>query len=158
MAIVEVRIDDRLIHGQVVGYWVPQFKVERILIVDDEIVNDEIRKNALKFGCPAQCKLSIFGAAKAAEKLNRKIDEGVRVMLLCRTPQPFVDLADNGYLVDHITIGNMSTKANAKHIHKNIFVSPEECAAFNLLADKGVQLSIQYTPVDTKIDATKLFR
>lgn len=158
MAIVEVRIDDRLIHGQVVGYWVPQFKVERILIVDDEIVNDEIRKNALKFGCPAQCKLSIFGAAKAAEKLNRKIDEGVRVMLLCRTPQPFVDLADNGYLVDHITIGNMSTKVNAKHIHKNIFVSPEECAAFNWLADKGVQLSIQYTPVDTKIDATKLFR
>ena len=43
MAIVEVRVDDRLIHGQVSGYWVPQFSVQRILIVDDVIVNDEAR-------------------------------------------------------------------------------------------------------------------
>ena len=50
MAIVGVRIDDRLIHGQVCGYWIPQYKVERILIVDNEVCNDEARKTALKFG------------------------------------------------------------------------------------------------------------
>ena len=50
MAIVEVRVDDRLIHGQVCGYWIPQFDVQRILIVDNEIVNDENRKVSLKFG------------------------------------------------------------------------------------------------------------
>lgn len=158
MAIVQVRIDDRLIHGQVVGYWVPQLRVERILIVDNEIVNDETRKTSLKFGCPAQCKLSIFDAKKAADKLSHRIDEGIRVMILCRGPQPLVDLAENGYLVDHVTIGNMSTKPDAKHVHKNVFVSPEECAAFSTLADKGVKLAIQYTPVDAKIDAMELFR
>ena len=60
MAIVEVRVDDRLIHGQVCGYWIPQFDVQRILIVDNEIVNDENRKVSLKFGTPPRCKLSIF--------------------------------------------------------------------------------------------------
>lgn len=158
MAIVEVRIDDRLIHGQVVGYWVPQFSVERILIVDNEIVNDPARKTALKFGCPPQCKLSIFDAAKAAEKLNRKIDEGIRVMILCKGPQPLLDLVNNGYMIDHITIGNMSSKENAVHVDKNVYASPEECAAFNALADKGIRLAIQYTPADAKKDATNLFR
>ena len=56
MAIVEVRVDDRLIHGQVCGYWIPQFDVQRILIVDNEIVNDENRKVSLKFGTPPRCK------------------------------------------------------------------------------------------------------
>ena len=82
MAIVEVRVDDRLIHGQVCGYWIPQFDVQRILIVDNEIVNDENRKVSLKFGTPPRCKLSIFDSKKAAEKLLRKIDEGIRVMIL----------------------------------------------------------------------------
>lgn len=158
MAIVEIRIDDRLIHGQVVGYWVPQYKVERILIVDDDIVNDEARKTALKFGCPPQCKLSIFSAEKAAEKLLKKIDEGIRVMILCQGPKPLLDLANNGYQVDHITIGNMATKDGATQVDRNVFVDEADKAAFNALADKGVKLEIQYTPADSKKDATNLFR
>ena len=50
MAIVEVRIDDRLIHGQVCGYWVPHHSVEKIVVIDDKIAKDEMRKTALKFG------------------------------------------------------------------------------------------------------------
>ena len=86
MAILDVRIDDRLIHGQVCGYWIPQYSLERIAIVDDVIVNDETRKTALKFGMPEKCKLSIFNSEKAADKFNRKIDEGIRVMILCNSP------------------------------------------------------------------------
>lgn len=40
MAIVDVRIDDRLIHGQTCGFWIPQLKVDRVVIIDDEIVQD----------------------------------------------------------------------------------------------------------------------
>ena len=52
MAILDTRIDDRLIHGQVCGYWIPQYSLQRIAIVDDDIVNDETRKTTLKFGMP----------------------------------------------------------------------------------------------------------
>ena len=104
MAIVEVRVDDRLIHGQVCGYWIPQFDVQRILIVDNEIVNDENRKVSLKFGTPPRCKLSIFDSKKAAEKLLRKIDEGIRVMILVRSPEPLAEMLDYGYTFDHDSI------------------------------------------------------
>ena len=49
MAILDTRIDDRLIHGQVCGYWIPQYSLQRIAIVDDDIVNDETRKTTLKY-------------------------------------------------------------------------------------------------------------
>lgn len=156
MAIVEVRIDDRLIHGQVCGYWIPQYKVERILIIDDEICNDESRKTLLKFGCPPGCKLSIFDSAKAVDKLHRNIDKGIRVMILCRDPKPLLNLVESGYFLDHICIGNMSTKEGSKQVKKTVYVTDDDVDAFKKLASKGVKLIIQEKPTDTPEDLTRM--
>ena len=123
MAIVEVRVDDRLIHGQVCGYWIPQ----------------------LKFGTPPRCKLSIFDSKKAAEKLLRKIDEGIRVMILVRSPEPLAEMLDYGYTFDHVTVGNMSTKDGAKQIRNNMFVNEKEAMYY------------QITPNVSKDDISKEF-
>lgn len=158
MAIVDVRIDDRLIHGQVCGFWIPHYSVERILIVDNEIVNDEQRKAVLKFGCPTKCKLSIFDAAKAAEKLKRHIDEGIRVMILCNSPAPILDMVKQGYAIESVTIGNMSTKENAQQIKKTVFVSPKEKDDFHELVNHGVKLYSQMVPNETRENVTESFR
>lgn len=157
MAIVEVRVDDRLIHGQVCGYWIPQFDVQRILIVDNEIVNDENRKVSLKFGTPPRCKLSIFDSKKAAEKLLRKIDEGIRVMILVRSPEPLAELLDYGYTFDHVTVGNMSTKDGAKQIRNNMFVDEKEAAAFKKIKEHNIPMYSQITPNVSKDDISKEF-
>ena len=156
MAIVGVRIDDRLIHGQVCGYWIPQYKVERILIVDNEVCNDEARKTALKFGCPQSCKLSIFDSTKAADKLIRKIDEGIRVMLLAQGPKPFLELVQKGYHLDEICIGNMSTRQGAKQIKKTVYVTEEDKKDFLELSELGVKLYLQEKPTDGKEDLVNL--
>ena len=158
MAILDVRIDDRLIHGQVCGYWIPQYSLERIAIVDDMIAKDEARKTALKFGMPERCKLSIFDSAKAADKFSRKIDEGIRVMILCNSPQPILCMAESGYQVSYITIGNMATKPGAVQIEKNTFVSPEEKEAFVKLIDRGVKVYVQNTPSDARRDVSELLK
>ena len=94
--ICDIRIDDRLIHGQVCGFWIPHHNLQRIVIVDNEIVNDEQRKTVLKFGCPDKCKLSIFSVDSAVDKFNRKIDEGIRVMIVCNSPLPLLDMYEKG--------------------------------------------------------------
>lgn len=156
MAIVEVRIDDRLIHGQVCGYWIPQYKVERILIIDNEVVNDEARKTALKFGCPPGCKLSIFDSKKAADKLSRKIDEGIRVMILCRGPKPLLELVESGYSIDHICVGNMSTKEGSVQLKKTVYLTQEDKDDFKKLAEHGVKLFLQDKPTDAQEDLTSM--
>lgn len=158
MAIVEVRIDDRLIHGQVCGYCIPHYKVERILIIDNEIVNDEARKTALKFGCPPSCKLSIFDSKKAADKLNRKIDEGIRVMILCRNPRPLLELVEYGYMLDHISIGNMSTKEGSTQLKRTVYLTKEDKEDFHKLAQHGVKLLLQEKPTDAIEDLTDTFK
>ncbi len=144
--ICDVRIDDRLIHGQVCGFWIPHFALERIAIVDDEIVNDQARKTALKFGCPAKCKLSIFSVDAAADKFSRHIDEGIRVMILCNSPIPLLGMVEKGYPIKEITVGNLSTKPWAVSIRKTLFVNAEERDAFLKLADHDVNIVSQMVP------------
>ena len=146
MAILDVRIDDRLIHGQVCGFWIPHYSLERIAIVDDEIVNDEIRKTALKFGCPEKCKLSIFSTVKAADKFIRKIDEGIRVMILCNSPVPILKMAQLGYKAPFVTVGNMSNGADKKRVSKNICVTEADEENFNYLSGLGYKLYSQMVP------------
>ena len=55
--IVNVRIDDRLIHGQVAAVWSQYTKATRIMVVDDQVVHDVVNKEALKMACPQHCKL-----------------------------------------------------------------------------------------------------
>lgn len=69
--IVNVRIDDRLIHGQVAAVWSLVTKATRIMVVDDLVVKDPVNKEALKMACPQQCKLSILTVAKAAGVSDR---------------------------------------------------------------------------------------
>ncbi|MEF9962338.1 MAG: PTS sugar transporter subunit IIB [Erysipelotrichaceae bacterium] len=158
MAIVDVRIDDRLIHGQVCGYWIPHFQVERIVIVDDEIVKDSVRKTALKFGCPGKVALAILGTESASEKFKRHLDKGSRVMILCEGPKPLLKMVEAGYKIDSITIGNMSSKEDTIAIKKTLFVSPKDKEMFLKLADAGVKLISQMTPSDAKEDFVEMLK
>ena len=158
MAILDVRIDDRLIHGQVCGFWIPQYSLERIAIVDDIIVNDEVRKSALKFGCPEKCKLSIFSSEKAADKFNRKIDEGIRVMILCNSPVPILRMAEHGWQAPYITVGNMAVKPDAVQVKKTVFISPEEKDAFKKLVERGVTIYSQMVPKEPREDISEILK
>ena len=102
--------------------------------------------------------MSIFGSAKAADKFIRKIDEGIKVMILCNSPVPILRMAEAGYQVPYITIGNMSNRPGATQIDKNTFITPEEKEAFSKLVQKGVKLYIQNTPRDVKRDVTELLK
>ena len=126
--------------------------------MDDEIVNDEIRKTALKFGCPEKCKLSIFSTVNAADKFIRKIDEGIRVMILCNSPVPILKMAKLGYKAPFVTVGNMSTKQGATQIRKTVFVSPEEKAAFAELVEMGIPIYSQMVPNEAREDISELLR
>ena len=97
MAIVDARIDDRLVHGQVCSFWIPKYNVDRIVVVDDAVAKDDLRKSMLRMACPERCKLSIFDTAKAADKFSRHIDEGIKVMILCNSPVPILQMAKYGF-------------------------------------------------------------
>jgi mannose PTS system EIIAB component len=158
MAIVEVRIDDRLIHGQVCGFWIPHYSVEKIVIVDDKICNDDMRKTALKFGCPGNVKLSILSAEVAADKLKRNLDKGSRVMILCEGPAPIRKMVELGYSISKVTVGNMSNKPGTRHVKGTVYVSNQDHEDFKYLAEQGVTVLTQMVPNEKPVEYENLIK
>ncbi|NCB32300.1 MAG: PTS mannose/fructose/sorbose transporter subunit IIB [Erysipelotrichia bacterium] len=158
MSICDVRIDDRLIHGQVCGYWIPRFSLDQIVIVDDAIVHDEMRKTALKFGCPAKTKLSIHSALKTSDLLKRHLDDGKNVMLLCSHPRPILTMVEDGYEIKQVTIGNMSPHdGDALHIKGTTYVTKDDIECFKKLLSHGVNVILQMTPSDQPENLSDFF-
>ena len=67
MSIIGVRIDGRLIHGQVANLWATKLNISRIMVVDDEVAGNAIEKSGLKLATPAGVKLSVLPVEKAAQ-------------------------------------------------------------------------------------------
>jgi len=158
MAIVEVRIDDRLIHGQVCGFWIPHYNVEKIVIPDDKICNDDVRKTALKFGCPGKVKLSILSSEVAADKLKRNLDKGSRVMILAAGPAPLRKMVDLGYTISKVTVGNMSNRPDTEHIKGTVYVSKQDKEDFKVLSENNVKLVAQMVPNEDPVELNQLIK
>lgn len=84
--VVLARVDDRLIHGEVVTTWIPTTRATRVIIIDDEVARDEFNVRVVKALAPAGTKVFVYDVAKASEKLMVPGVEGERLLLLAKTP------------------------------------------------------------------------
>lgn len=158
MEIVNVRVDDRLIHGQVAAVWSLTTKATRIMVVDDQVVKDVVNKEALKMACPSQCKLSILTVEKAAANLCAGKYEGERVFIVAKSPKTIRRMYDAGFHMEQVNVGNMGGKQNTKMLKKAVSVSEEDMEDFLYLADKGVKVTAQMVPTDEAQDFAELIR
>ena len=79
--IVWCRVDDRLIHGEVVTAWTPYTQANRIVIVDDEVAADDFNKRVLKSLAPSGTQVAVLTVAGATKALQKDPKPGERVLL-----------------------------------------------------------------------------
>ena len=158
MEIVNIRIDDRLIHGQVATVWSLVTKATRIMVVDDLVVKDAVNKEALKMACPKQCKLSILTVEKAAANLLAGKYEDERVFIVAKGPKTMRSLYDKGFHMEHVNVGNMGGKQNTRMLKKAVSVSDQDIEDFLYLAEKGVKVTAQMVPTDEELDFVELIK
>ena len=82
-----VRVDDRLIHGQVITQWVKVFKAQKIVVIDNNVAKDKMQKNVLKFAAPPEIKVSIFSVDKAVEIWEKNKFGNLSVFVLCQSSE-----------------------------------------------------------------------
>lgn len=148
--IVNVRLDERLIHGQVAAYWVRTLQADRIMIVGDDIVRDEIGKSALIAAVPQDVKLSILTVENAAKRLNNGVYAGQRVFLIVKEPDTIMKLLKSDVSLKEVIIGNMGQKEGRKQVKKSVFCTSEELQTIASIEAYGVPVYAQMIPSDEK--------
>ncbi|QAT39147.1 PTS sugar transporter subunit IIB [Clostridium sp. JN-9] len=156
--IVLTRIDDRLIHGQVITAWSKVTKANRIIIVDDAVANDSFMVNVLKAAAPTSLKVEIFGTEEAVKVINGGTNNGdaERVIILVKTPKTITKLVSQGVAIKEVNLGGMGATQGRKQLYKNISASEEERQAFKDLMDKGIDVSIKIVPDAKQVSIKKL--
>ena len=103
--VVLARVDDRLIHGEVVTAWTPTFKANKIIIIDDEVAKDTFNVRVVKALAPAGTKVIVYNVEKAAEKLMVQGVPGERLLLLAKTPTTYNRLIKAGVPLKEVNLG-----------------------------------------------------
>ena len=136
--VVLARVDDRLIHGEVVTAWTPTFKANKIIIIDDEVAKDTFNVRV----------------EKAAEKLMVQGVPGERLLLLAKTPTTYNRLIKAGVPLKEVNLGGAGIRGERQPFINNVALNPEEVLACEEMQKAGVNVYYQLVPEQSvvKID------
>lgn len=151
MPIVAARIDDRLLHGIVATKWVPEYKPQRLMVIDDEYANDPTKKAAMRMARPAGIALSIISEETAlANFTNGKYDDHT-VFVIAREPQTVLQVMETGQVIPKLVVGGTVSPAegeSATRVSRRAFVFDWERDVYRAILNKGCDITVQYTPAD----------
>lgn len=150
--VVLARVDDRLIHGEVVTAWIPTTKATRVIIVDDEVAQDEFNIRVVKALAPAGTKVFVYSVEKATEKLMVPGIEGERLLVLAKTPTSFSRLVKNGVPLKEVNLGGAGIRGERQPFINNVALDPEEVLACEDMQKAGVRVYYQLVPEQGVID------
>lgn len=153
--IVLTRIDDRLIHGQVMTAWVKKTRANQILIIDEEVAKDDFMSEILKMSSPSGIDIIVTGLEDAVAFLKAQERDNKRLIILVKAPVTIDALVEKGIDIDKLVVGGMGAKANRRVLYKNISASDEERATFKKLIDRGIPVVIHIIPDQKETDLSK---
>ncbi len=141
-----VRLDYRLLHGQVVFSWTQNVGAQRIIVVDDEAANDELKKTALNLSKPAGVRLNIFTLAKTLEKMPKVETLNENIMMIFGNTATLRQFCEAYPKCREVNYGGIANKENSRQYAGAVFLNAEEQADTQKLLDLGVKIYMQQTP------------
>ena len=151
--IILYRVDDRLVHGQVVEGWVPLLHAEELAVVSDEIAADEMLRTIMRFATPEGVDLKVMTVAEAIAYLPGAETSERKVLLLLPGLAEAVTLTEKGIRIPSLNIGGMHYSAGKNlSIGKAIFLNDQDCAALKVLSAAGIAIEGRGVPSDTPLN------
>lgn len=144
--VVLARVDDRLIHGEVVTAWIPTTRANRVIIVDDEVSQDAFNVRVVKALAPAGTKVFVYDVEKASEKLMVPGVDGERLLLLAKTPTTYNRLIKNGVPLKEVNLGGAGIRGERQPFINNVALNPEEVLACEQMKNAGIRVYYQLVP------------
>lgn len=150
------RIDDRLIHGQVMTKWVKYTGANQIYVVDDGVAGDSFMHSILKMAAPSDINVEIFSVDEAINALQDGRANPDKLIVLVKFPKTILELHKGGVEIQELNVGGIGKTAQRKSLYRNISVSEEEVDIFKELHREGVKINFRIVPEDRGIPLEKL--
>ena len=145
-----VRIDDRLLHGQVAFAWTNSLGVDAIIVANDEVVNDQIIKMSLKMAVPPDVKLAIRTIDDAIKLIHNPKTENISIFVVVKNTKDALRLAEGSELIRKINVGGMRKADGKDMLTRAVYVDDSDIENLNKMTEIGCEVEIRQVPTDTK--------
>lgn len=157
--VVLYRVDERLIHGQVIVGWGARLHPDRIVVVDDDLAGSAWEQELYVVGLPAEIEAEFVDVDAARQRLAGWQAEAERILILTRDIATMARLAENGGLEGaEVNIGGIHHAPGRSRVLRYVFLSDAEREALRELAQQGTEVVARDLPNARPVGLDELVR
>lgn len=142
-----IRIDDRLIHGQVTTSWLRVYEANIVIIANERVSKSPVYKSIFSVATIPGKEIILLSPKEAAEYIKKSSLED-KFFVITPSPVDVLELMDCGLEVEKINIGGLQGRPNTKKLARVVYATPDEEKAFVELKTRGVEMEVQMVPTD----------
>ncbi len=148
MPLVLVRVDCRLIHGQVVETWVPHTGANCLLVANDDLVGNPFLRSVMEIAVPPAVHVAFCGLAEVDRVMTAVDRLGERAILLCATSGDALAIYRGGVRFSTLNIGNLHYAEGKVEVAPSVYFAREDFEAVHCLSHLGVAVTVKATPFE----------
>lgn len=148
-----LRVDHRLLHGQVAFSWTSAVSADCILVANDDVVVNDLRKTTIKLAQPSGVKLVMKSMKDAVEAINSGVTDKYKLLVVVESIKDSKMLVDQCPSVKSVNLGGTKATKETRQISKAMNVSADEENMIKEMVDKGIEVEIRMVPTDKKVKA-----
>jgi len=157
MAILLARVDNRLVHGQVLEAWVPRLGVDTILVVDRHLPGDVFQRSVIESLGSSVLRVSVVSPDAAAALLAGELQHR-RVLVLFAGVHQAVEALDAGVRFSQLNLGNMHPSQECRVLTASVHLTTGDEEELCALTARGVALDARAIPADRSPDVSHVIR
>ena len=153
-----LRVDERMLHGQVAVTWVSEIAPDSILIANDDIVDNEMGKMALRMVKPNGVKMAIKSVDGGAEVLNDPRAANMKIFVIVRTLKDALRLIEKTNCIHKVNIGGVKKKEGSKLVAAAVYLNDEDLDTLQQLSEKVENVEFRMIPADSPKSAKDVLK
>lgn len=148
MPVVHVRMDNRLIHGQILVSWNAAIKIDHIIVTNDVVAGDPLQVTLLKAVAPLTAKVSVLSIKDCVAYCKGPEAEKENIFIIAKFPEDGLALVESGLNMPVLNLGNQAFVRNSKRISNTVYLTESGVKALKTLHDKGIRITCRMMPSD----------
>lgn len=148
MSLVLTRIDNRLIHGQVLESWVPHVHADCIVVANDEIASAPLKRMMMESSVPSRMRVEIGTIDQIAALFASGELESCKTLLLFGNTSDALRAYRQGLHYRRLNLGNLHAGEGKARLSCTIFLDPGDLEALRQLEEAGVTITARCIPAD----------
>ncbi|CAD5898342.1 MULTISPECIES: mannose/fructose/sorbose PTS transporter subunit IIA [Carnobacterium] len=158
LKMVLVRVDSRLLHGQVATAWTKSTQPNRIIVVSDAVSKDDLRKKLIEQAAPPGVKANVIPVDKMIEIAKDPRFGNTKALLLFENPQDVLRAVEGGVDIEEVNVGSMAHSVGKVVVSKVLSMGQADVDAFENLKAKGVKFDVRKVPNDSSANMEDILK